>query len=140
LTRPDLDRLLIALRDGGTKTAKGRTRRGMQGHLLRWQLHRPGGHHTHKRKCCLRRRTGFAEQTHDAASGPTVDTDGPILLHHRRNAYREHWTETVHVLQPSSSAHDHHSALWRVQPEHVERGPQFVRLGDVHRARRTRGG
>jgi integrase len=27
LTRPDLDRLLIALRDGGTKTAKGRTRR-----------------------------------------------------------------------------------------------------------------
>jgi len=27
LTRPDLDRLLIALRDGGTKTTKGRTRR-----------------------------------------------------------------------------------------------------------------
>lgn len=27
LTRPDLDRLLIDLRDGGTKTAKGRTRR-----------------------------------------------------------------------------------------------------------------
>lgn len=27
LTRPDLDKLLIALRDGGTKTAKGQTRR-----------------------------------------------------------------------------------------------------------------
>ena len=27
LTRPDLDKLLIALRDGGTKTAKGHTRR-----------------------------------------------------------------------------------------------------------------
>src|SRR5262249_53990800 len=27
LTRPDLDKLLIELRDGGTKTAKGRTRR-----------------------------------------------------------------------------------------------------------------
>jgi integrase len=28
LTRPDLDKLLIELRDGGTKTAKGNTRRG----------------------------------------------------------------------------------------------------------------
>ena len=27
LTRPDLDKLLIALREGGTKTAKGHTRR-----------------------------------------------------------------------------------------------------------------
>jgi hypothetical protein len=27
LTRPDLDKLLIALRDGGTKTAKGRSRK-----------------------------------------------------------------------------------------------------------------
>jgi hypothetical protein len=28
LTRPDLDKLLIDLRDGGTKTAKGKARRG----------------------------------------------------------------------------------------------------------------
>ena len=34
LTRPDLDKLLIALRDGGTKTAKGHTRRAWSARSL----------------------------------------------------------------------------------------------------------
>ncbi|GAA4539358.1 hypothetical protein GCM10023161_18870 [Mycobacterium paraffinicum] len=107
-----------------------------------WQLHRPRGHHTYEREGSPRRRTGFAEQSHDTAVGAAVYTDCAVLLHHWHNARREDWAETLHEssLQSSGSANNHHRRSGRMQPERLQRGPQFIRLGHAHRGRGTHTG
>lgn len=85
-------------------------------------------------------RTGFAEQTHDTASRPTVYPDRPVLFHHGRNARCENSTKAIPEggLKSSGSTHDHDGRFRRAQSQRADRGRQFIRIGDSHRGRGTR--
>jgi hypothetical protein len=108
-------------------------RLGVPGGLLAWQLHRTGDHHAHQRKRSLPGRAGFPEKAHDAEAGPTVDTDRPIRLQHRRDTCREHRTQAIHLglLESGGSTDDDHGRAWRVQPQHIQRGVQPASVADV---------